>query len=115
MGEASIDKKKFEVSRTDVGNFNLNFTPIVIRGEEVMEGNEKKIKLTYGVSQIHIVFRLLGFIPLTSIAILFLGEWVFFLILCLLILEVLTTGIELNKSEEYMANYLDSLHHANRE
>lgn len=115
MGEANTVKKKFEVSRTGIGNFKINFTPIVIQGEEVIEGNEKKIKLTYGVSLPVIIFKLLGFMVGTSIAIVFLGEWGFFIGLCLLVLNVLTTALELNKSEAHMTKYLNSLHQSKRE
>ena len=115
MGEVSTVKKKFEVSRTAVVNFRLNFTPIVIRGEEVVEDSKKKVKLTYGISQLVIIFGLLAFIIGTSIAKLLLGEWGLLLALCFLILNVLTTALELNKSEAYMANYLESLRHAKRE
>lgn len=115
MGEASTARKRFEVSRTDVGYFHLNFVPIFIRGEEVIEGSEKKVKLTYGISLLLILLGLLTFIAGTAMAILFLGEWGIVLALCFLVLNILTTALELNKSEAYMANYLDSLRHAKRE
>ncbi|NOS92972.1 MAG: hypothetical protein HOP30_13695 [Cyclobacteriaceae bacterium] len=110
VGEVNIYKKKFEISRTGVGTFKSNVSSIVIRGEEVMQGNRKQLKLSYGVSNLSFIFSLFSLIPFTIFMVILLqGLWGLAVMLCIVIVNVLLTILEVNKSEAYMTDYLNSL------
>jgi hypothetical protein len=110
IGKVSIAKKKFEISRTGVGTFKQNVSSIVIRGEEVIQGNRKMLKLRFGVSSGYLILSLFSLIFLSILMVtLFQDVWGLAMMLCIVVLNVLLTILELNKSEGYMTDYLNSI------
>ncbi|MFY8036474.1 MAG: hypothetical protein ACOVMQ_04850, partial [Cyclobacteriaceae bacterium] len=74
------------------------------------QGNRKMLKLRFGVSSGYLILSLFSLIFLSILMVtLFQDVWGLAMMLCIVVLNVLLTILELNKSEGYMTDYLNSI------
>ncbi len=110
-GEVNADEKRFKITRTKPDFLKTDFSSVIITGEEKIDGNERLIEVSYGISWKQAIVLFVSTIALMFVSNLYFSEVITLAtFLTILTLYVLFIAIELRKTanlfEQYLA-YLD--------
>ncbi|CAN5137352.1 hypothetical protein BH09BAC3_BH09BAC3_31920 [soil metagenome] len=109
-GMVNIKEKTFKIVRSKSDLLKTDISSVIIKGEERMNGDQKQIAITFGVSWKQMLFFLMSTISLMLVARVYLPElfnWM--TLLSILLIEAVLILIELRKTVAMFDQYVHYL------